>query len=81
MTKLLHRLDAIKDLDKKLAQIDPSLSQAERTGTLGCLLTNFRGNMRAINVYMTAALKDIEGKHDGTTEKYQGSTTKRIPLR
>lgn len=77
MTKLIQKLDAIKDLDKKLAQIDPSLTQAERTGTLGCLLANFRGNTRAINVYMTAALKDMEKRNEGT----ESPTTKRIPLR
>lgn len=71
---LLERLDAINDLDKKLKQIDPSLSQGERTGVLGCLLFNFAKNTRAINVYMTAALKDMEGKDES-------STTKRIRVR
>ena len=75
MTKLLQKLDAIKDLDKKLSQIDPSLSQSERTGTLSCLLANFGGNTRAINVYITAALADVERK------RHEGSTTKRISVR
>ena len=64
MTKLIQKLNAINDLNKKLAQIDPSLNRAERIGTLGCLLANFGGNTRAVNVYMTAALADIKRNSD-----------------